>query len=283
MTSSPFIFFNCPLDGRPLTRAGGAWRCESGHCYDVAREGYVNLLPVQNKKSRDPGDSKEMVAARRRFLQEGHYRPIADATARAVLADIAEGSPTAILDAGCGEGYYLRELAALAEGLELQIVGLDISKWAVQAAARRSMNMSWVVGSNAKLPLPDASVDRILCMFGFPVHAEFARVLKPEGRLIQVEAGFDHLLELREIIYPTLKPRVSERPAPEGFAVHDSVNVRGHMVLDTQQQIADLLAMTPHLYRADAEGRARAAALTTLNATIDAVIISHDKEENHGE
>lgn len=276
MTSSPFTFFTCPLDGLALVRTGGSWRCDSGHCYDIAREGYINLLPVQNKKSRDPGDSKEMVAARRRFLQKDHYRLIAEATAKAVLADIPQGSATAILDAGCGEGYYLRELVALAEGLTLQVVGLDISKWAVQAAARRSTDMSWVVGSNARLPLPDASVDRILCMFGFPVHGEFARVLKPGGRLIQVEAGPDHLRELREIIYPTLKPRSSQRPVAEGFVVRDTASAHGQMILETQTQIADLLSMTPHLYRADAEGRARAAALTSLSATIDALIISHD-------
>src|SRR5690606_26795680 len=114
-------------------------------------------------------------------------------------------------DAGCGEGYYLRELATLARGLKLEVVGLDICKWAVQAAARRSADMSWAVGSNARLPLPDACIDRILCMFGFPVHAEFARVLKAAGRLIQVEAGPDHLRELREVIYPTLKPRPQQR------------------------------------------------------------------------
>lgn len=276
MTSSPFTFFTCPLDGQTLLRTDRSWRCESGHCYDIAREGYVNLLPVQNKKSRDPGDSKEMVAARRRFLQESHYRLIAEATARAVLADIPQGSSVAVLDAGCGEGYYLRELAALAQDLTLEVVGLDISKWAVQAAARRSSDMSWVVGSNARLPLPDASVDRILCMFGFPVYAEFARVLKPAGRLILVEAGPEHLRELREVIYPTLKPRPQQRPVAEGFVVRDTVTVQGRMLLQSQEQIADLLTMTPHLYRADADGRARAAALTSLDATIDALIISHD-------
>ena len=276
MTSSPFTFFTCPLDGRTLTRSGGSWRCESGHSYDIAREGYVNLLPVQKKKSRDPGDSKEMVAARRRFLQEGHYQPIAAATARAVLADIPPGSTVALLDAGCGEGYYLRELAALAEGLTLELVGLDISKWAVQAAARQSVEMSWVVGSNAGLPLPDNSIDRIMCMFGFPVYTEFARVLKPGGRLILVEAGPDHLRELREVIYPTLKPRPSQRPAVQGFVARETVTSQGSMALQSQQQIADLLSMTPHLYRADSDGRARAAALTALTTTIDVRIISHD-------
>ncbi len=101
----------------------------------------MNLLPVQNKRSRDPGDSKEMVAARRRFLEAGHYQPIADAVAQAVLAGAVPGRTLTCLDAGCGEGYYLRQLAATAaaEARPLALAGLDISKWAVQAAAKRDL------------------------------------------------------------------------------------------------------------------------------------------------
>lgn len=74
----------CPLDGNPLSQSDGVWCCAAGQSFDIARQGYVHLLPVQNKRSRDPGDSKEMVAARQRFLEAGHYRPIAEAVSRAV-------------------------------------------------------------------------------------------------------------------------------------------------------------------------------------------------------
>ncbi len=266
----PFTALACPLDGAPLRRTDGAWRCAAGHNFDIASQGHTHLLPVQHKRSLDPGDSKEMVAARRRFLNAGHYQPIAEAVAGAVLADLP--AEAACLDAGSGEGYYLRQLAAAAteQGQTLAILGLDISKWAVLAAAKQDPRPNWVVGTNARLPVLDDTVDRVLCLFGFPVYAEFARVLKPGGRLIQVDAGPDHLRELREIIYPTLKPqRPADPTPPPGFAALPATNVRFALHLEGQERIADLLAMTPHLYRASADGRARAAALSELSMTVD--------------
>ncbi len=278
---TPFEALACPLDGAPLHGNGPTRQCPAGHSFDVAAHGYLNLLPVQHKRSRDPGDSKEMVAARRRFLDSGCYQPIAAAVSQAVLPAQAHSGTLACLDAGCGEGYYLRELAtaAQARGQALSVLGVDISKWAVQAAARRSRQMAWVVGSNAGLPVLDASVDRVLCMFGFPVFAEFARVLKAGGELLLVDAGPDHLRELREIIYPSLKP---ERPAPAtGPApLHATTaqQLRFAVTLENPQQIADLLAMTPHLYRATAAGRARAAALQHLQLTVDVRLQSLRRE-----
>lgn len=271
MNVTPFQALACPLDGSPLLRSGSAWRCAAGHSFDIASQGYTNLLPVQKKRSLDPGDSKEMVAARRRFLNAGHYQPIAAAVSRAVLDGLSSGTTAACLDAGCGEGYYLRQLAAAAgDEKTLAILGLDISKWAVLSAAKQDKRPNWVVGSNANLPVLPATLDRVLCMFGFPVYAEFARVLKPGGLLLQVDAGPDHLRELREIIYPTLKPeRTAEVPVPEGFAEPFAEAVRYSLDIKGAEQIADLLAMTPHLYRASAEGRARAAALSALSVTVD--------------
>lgn len=266
----PFPSLACPLDGAALQREGGSWRCPAGHAFDVAAQGYTHLLPVQHKRSLDPGDSKEMVAARRRFLESGAYAPIADAVNRALLVQAPSGESLACLDAGCGEGYYLRSLAAAAGERELALLGLDISKWAVQAAAKRERNAAWVVGSNARLPVLPATLDRVLCMFGFPVYAEFARVLKPGGELLQVDAGPAHLRELREVIYPVLKPERAAEPAvPEGFA-HIATETLGFTLhIEGAERIADLLAMTPHLYRASAEGRARAAALSAITLTVD--------------
>lgn len=269
MRITAFTDLACPLDGAPLQRDGAAWRCANGHSFDIASQGYVHLLPVQQKRSRDPGDSKAMVAARRRYLNAGHYQPIAEAVSRATLADLpATGG--SCLDAGCGEGYYLRQLAAADDDRPLALLGLDISKWATLAAARQDARPAWVVGSNARLPVLTGTLDRLLCLFGFPVYAEFARVLKPGGRLLQVDAGPDHLRELRQIIYPSLKP---ERPArastPQGFVRIDTETLRYPLTLTGADTLADLLVMTPHFYRANAEGRARAAALTALTVSVD--------------
>lgn len=260
----------CPLDGQLLTLQERSWRCPAGHCFDVAGQGYVNLLPVQNKRSRDPGDSKEMVAARRRYLESGVYAPIAAGVARLLMDGLEGRAPYACLDAGCGEGYYLRRLQERDERGELALIGLDISKWAVMAGARSSPGMRWLVGSNAHLPVPEASLDALICMFGFPVYEEFRRALKPGGLLLQVEAGPDHLVELRRIIYPSLKAeKLPSQEPPEGFSLEADERLSFAIALRSQAQIADLLLMTPHLFRASVQGLEQARALARLDLTVD--------------
>ncbi|MGM8931724.1 putative RNA methyltransferase [Salinicola halophyticus] len=282
MSFLPFSALACPLDGDPMHREGQTWRCAAGHSYDIAKQGYTHLLPVQHKRSRDPGDSKEMVAARQRFLDTGHYQPIADAVSRMALADLpaaevgAEREAVHCLDAGCGDGYYLRQLAdAGPQETPFALLGLDISKWAVLSAAKQERSTSqsrasWVVASNAKLPVQGGVLDRVLCLFGFPVYPEFVRALKPGGQLLQADAGPDHLRELREIIYPSLKPeRERSEVAPDGLVRRGVETIRYATTLDNVETIVDLLAMTPHLYRASTEGRARVEALDSLTVTVD--------------
>jgi 23S rRNA (guanine745-N1)-methyltransferase len=262
----------CPMDGLPLTREQGSWHCPTGHSFDIARQGYINLLPVQNKRSKDPGDSKEMVHARQAFLSAGYYQPIADAVSDLVNASVPADRTVSILDAGCGEGYYLRELLKTRlthSGSRLHLTGVDISKWAVMAAARQDKSADWIVGSNANLPLLSASQDIILCLFGFPVYPEFNRVLTADGLLIKVDAGAEHLIELREIIYPCIKAANQPENTPPGFTPLEQHSLRYTIRLTSQTQISRLLTMTPHLYRINAEGRARAEALSEISLTVN--------------
>jgi len=273
MTVVPFEHLACPLDGEPLTTKGITRTCGNGHSFDIARKGYTNLLPVQNKRSLNPGDHKEMVAARQRFLESGYYQPVAEALSQSVLSQASSGHTLNCVDAGCGEGYYFRALAAASHQNTLALLGVDISKWAVMAAARQDQRPNWVVGSNANLPILSDTVDVILCMFGFPVYAEFSRVLKPGGILLQVDAGNNHLKELREIIYPSQKQeRESQGAVPEGFTRLSTDTVNYAITLDDTKTISDLLAMTPHFYRATAQGRATAEALTELEASVDVTV-----------
>ncbi|WP_439102036.1 putative RNA methyltransferase [Congregibacter sp.] len=259
----------CPLDGLPLEWDGNSLRCPDRHSFDRARQGYCNLLSAQDKRSKDPGDSQAMIAARHRFLEAGHYHAVAERIAALLLPPMED--PGLIVDAGCGEGYYLQHLHdhALGVGLpEPAIVGFDVSKWALQVAARRFPG-TWLVASNRNIPMKDESADVVMDMFGFPDFPSFARILKNRGVLLRVQTGNDHLRELREIIYPQLKAQKPAPDLPAGFTLLHKSGLNFETTALDQNSIADLLLMTPHFFRASAEGKARAAALQSLVVTVD--------------
>ncbi|MFT7404449.1 putative RNA methyltransferase [Zhongshania sp.] len=277
MPLMPLTQLLCPLDQSALLQDGNTWRCESNHCFDIAKQGYVNLLPVQNKKSLDPGDSREMITARRDFLNSGVYQPLAEALANTVDTLCDGRQQLAILDAGCGEGYYLNTVCEhlLKSGVELTATGLDISKWAVRSCKSRNAELNGLVASNRQIPLPDHSQDIVLCTFGFPVYSEFKRLLKPNGHIVMADPGPEHLIELRKAIYETVR----RNPATDiSAALEDnwhlslSDNVQFTTPVLNAAQFEQLLVMTPHLYRASREGRERAAQLQDIALSADVFI-----------
>lgn len=261
--------------------------CDNGHSFDIARQGYVNLLGPADKRSRDPGDSKAMVSARREFLQSGHYQPVAEKLAELVASYLVDES--IILDAGCGEGYYLEQLRARLESHGARppaMIGFDISKWAVQAATRR-INATWLVASNRNIPLARCSVDCLLSLFGFPVFESFNAVLKTGGTVLLLTAGPQHLIELRQIIYPSVKRTESslvQQALSAGFSLGESSTLEFVTAPLTQLEIKDLLTMTPHLFRASREGKERASLLDNFPVTVDVVFHAlHKIAEQPGE
>lgn len=268
----------CPLDGTPFGVYAKTLRCPNGHSFDEARQGYVHLLPVQHKRSREPGDSPAMVEARRRFLEAGFYRPISERLNALALQHLPSVEHLCMVDAGCGEGYYLVNfLAALLEQggpASVSLVGIDIAKPAVIAAARRNKQLTWLVASNRNPPLQPHSVDMLFCMFGFPDYSAFRHILKPGGVLVLVDAGRDHLLQLREIIYPEVRkapPPALDQALQQGFSLVQMSELSYLSTPLDRQQIADLLLMTPHLYRATQAGKEAAARLEHLRLTVDVV------------
>ncbi len=261
------------MDGQTLQQLTGSLRCPQGHSFDLAREGYCNLLLVQQKASASPGDNTEMVMARRRFLESGSYGPLAEKISKTVQ-EISHGKESfRILDAGCGEGYYLRQLAIDHPWIDL--IGVDISKQAVKAASKLSPQISWAVASNKQLPLKDSSIDLILCMFGFPVWNSFHKVQGNGKHVILVDASEDHLLELRNIIYPT----VTKSAAPSiqasfqsGYRELSDEKLSFSIKLNSQSQIQDLISMTPHAHRITAEGAKRLSEVNELQVTVDLAI-----------
>jgi 23S rRNA (guanine745-N1)-methyltransferase len=268
----------CPVDGGRLDVRGKQIVCENGHVFDIARQGYVNLLPVQHKRSKQPGDSREMVSARAQFLNSGVYEPIARKLTEITFAQITDSIETCILDAGCGEGYYFdaifNDLKNRNACNDLSFIGLDISKAAIAESARRNRQITWIVGTNRQPPVESTSVDIVLCVFGFQSFEGFHKILKSGGKVILVEPGPDHLKELREIIYTEV--RKSEPPDLScvegmGFSMLDRQSLQFKTGAINNEQINNLLVMTPHFYRATKEGREAAGKLEKLVLTVDVV------------
>lgn len=277
----------CPIDGKRLEFHEKQLFCKKGHTFDVARNGYVNLLPVQHKRTKQPGDSKKMVSARTQFLNSGVYEPIADRLAEIGFSQIADmsvihGRQICLMDAGCGEGYYFNfffnalknKTNNVGDVNDLSFIGLDISKPAIAEAAKRNKQISWIVGTNRQPPINKTSVDIILCVFGFQSFEGFNKILKQNGKVILVESGPDHLKELREIIYTDLKktgPTKLSHAEKTGFSLVDSHQLKFKTGIINNEQINNLLIMTPHLYRATKKGKEAAVNLQQLDLTVDVV------------
>lgn len=262
----------CPICGETLIKQERNYRCSKNHSFDIARQGHVNLLPVQHKHSLSPGDTSEQVVSRRNFLDGGFYTPIRDA-----LCDLAKDHNCTgpILDVGCGEGYYS---AGLAAALNAELLGLDISKEAVRYAAGRYKNAAWICASAAHLPVKDQSIGLVTSLFALTMPEEFCRVLRPEGAFIQVLAAEDHLLELKKIIYPELHHKEKfTTPEIPGFTHVASRKLRFSFTV-AGQQLQNLLSMTPHVYRIGKEGAQRLRQTEQLTDTASCVLNLYRKE-----
>ena len=262
----------CPLCGEVLNKTDHSYLCPNRHSFDIARQGYVNLLPVQQKRSLQPGDTKEQVQSRRAFLDGGFYAPIAEA-----LCNLAKGYTGPILDIGCGEGYYSSRLQ---EKMGTELIGLDISKEAVRFAAARYKSAQWLCASAARLPVSDNSVGLVTSLFALTIPEEFRRVLRPDGAYIQVLAAEDHLMGLKSIIYPELKHKEKDSvPEIPGFRLVESRALRFDFTVEGQQ-VQNLLSMTPHVYRISKEGAERLRQTQTLSDTASCVLTLYIPEKD---
>ncbi len=241
----------CPLCGELLTKTEHSLSCPNRHGFDIARQGYVNLLPVQNKRSLAPGDTREQVLSRRRFLESGAYAPIADA----LIHKARElGCAGPILDVGCGEGWYSAQLAG---ALGCRLTGLDISKEAVRCAAGKYKDAQWLCASAAHIPVPDHSAGLLTSLFAVTLPGEFRRVLAEQGYFFQVLAAEDHLTGLKSIIYDRLTHKEKDSvPELPGFRLVSTQTIRFPLRLEGEA-IRDLFSMTPHVYRVSKAGYER--------------------------
>ncbi|GGB72658.1 23S rRNA (guanine(745)-N(1))-methyltransferase [Shewanella inventionis] len=273
----PYI---CPICSAPLTLSDKSWACVQRHQFDCAKEGYVNLLPVQKKKTKDPGDNKDMMIARREFLSRGFYQPLSDQVN--LLAAQYHPNAETLLDIGCGEGYYshrLFETIQQSSGEQCKLYGLDISKSAIRSAAKRYPELQFCVASVFEMPFADKSIDLAIRIYAPSKVEELQRVMKPGSTLITVSPGPMHHFALKQKIYsqPRLHPQDSLMLEGFNYLAHESLTYQ--LTLTQANDIEHFLNMTPYAWKLS-DMQKRQIIEQGLECEIDFKIEIHQREQS---
>lgn len=244
--------YQCPLCQQPLAPISNGFQCDNNHQFDQAKEGYVNLMPVQYKRSKQPGDNADMMQARRRFLSSEQYHPMREATAK-LCTEALIGTRHQLLDIGCGEGYYTDYLAYQLQQQDNQACcyGLDISKVAIRYAAKRYTRpeLQFCVASSHRLPFGNHSLDAVLRIYAPCDHEELQRVTTAQGLVITVTPAARHLYQLREQVYQDVRLHDETPEDIAGFTLLKEQKLHYIMTM-TGNQADDLLQMTPFAWKA---------------------------------
>lgn len=271
--------FLCPVCGKALMEENASVRCENGHSFDKARSGYLNLLMPGSKHSAQPGDDKRMVNARTGFLDAGYYEPL-----RNEVCDMAGGclpkvSRPVILDAGCGEGYYTSGLYRhlIRQDIRPQTAGVDISKWAVNKAAKREKDVEFAVASVFHLPIQSESCNLFLNLFAPFCLPEIQRALAPQGKMLLVIPGKDHLWQLKQVVYEQPYRNEVKEFQIEGLNLLEHRELHWSMTITDPQHIENLFQMTPYYYKTSKEGYQRLVACKSLTTTVQFHLLAYQK------
>lgn len=270
--------FVCPVCKRRLDDCGTIYRCESNHCFDKSKFGYVNLLQSQKSSAKRHGDDRLMIRARRDFLDKGYYGFLRDELCKISLKYLKNAENAA--DVGCGECYYSSKIFEEMKnaGTDIKFFGIDISKDALEFASKRKCGIQTAVASIFSLPFADCSLDAVLNVFAPEADDEFLRVLKKGGFLIKVIPLENHLMELKKVIYD--KPYPNELPSAEtrGFELVEEVRICRETELCSNEDIRNLFKMTPYYYKTSIDDQKKIDGLNTLGVQTEFGIRIYKKE-----
>lgn len=259
--------YKCPVCQAPLIKNDKQYTCGKNHTYDISEKGYVNLMLANQKKSKNPGDSKEMMESRKNFLNHSYYEKFSMALDETILEEL-KNEELAILDAGCGEGYYISNLKNHCKR-EAVFYGMDISKNAILYAVKRDKDINFSVGSSFDLPFIDNSLDCVIRNFAPGDDREFHRVLKIGGILVIATPGIEHLYGLKALLYDTPRKNPIKTENIEGFEHIRTQNISYSISLDNNEDIKNLISMTPYYWSITEEMRKRIGEIRELVTELD--------------
>ncbi len=272
--------FVCPVCQNPLEINGKNYRCENNHSFDAAKSGYINLLTSDRMNTKNPGDNKQMVNARSGFLDKGYYAHLRDCLSEAVVEVAKNGD--VLLDAGCGEGYYTCGIyeKALENNINIRAAGIDISKFAADKSAKRNKKIEFAVGSVFHIPFADKSCDILLNVFAPFCLDEYMRVIKKGGYMIMAIPDKMHLWELKQAVYENPYENVPKDETIEGFEFVKKLSAKKNILLESNEDIVNLFAMTPYFYNTRPEDREKLSNLNTLETQTEFEVLIYRKKEN---
>ena len=257
----------CPVCKMPLKMEPRLVRCDGGHCFDRAKEGYFNLLR-SNKSGDRIGDDKLAARSRRDFLNKGYYRLLQEG-----IVSLFEYRHGSVLDICCGEGYYT---SALANNPDLDVYGFDISKEMIRLAAKRG-GATYFVANLASIPVDSDSMDYAVHLFAPFQEKEFLRILKPGGRLYTVIPGEKHLLGLKKTLYDTPYLNDEKLPQTEQLELIGQQKLSGLIHLSCPEDIDAVFRMTPYYFHTSAADKEKLKGLSALDTEIEYIIAEYQK------
>lgn len=280
MNNFDLLSFKCPICHSQMSIKDKNTLCCNGeriHTYDLSSSGYVNLA---SPKQSGGGDTKDAVRARTSFLELGFYENIAIKAVEILKEYLPVGAK--VVDAGCGEGYYTLKIAE--QGFFT--VGFDISKMAVEAAAKRAkrkadLNTAFAVASVFELPIFDSSVDAVVNIFAPCVEEEYSRVLSSGGIVLVVHAGKDHLMGLKKVLYESTYENDERADLPKNMNLIYEDELKYTISVSGNQNVKNLFAMTPYYWRTSQQDAKKLENIEELNTEID-IIFSVFKKETDG-
>jgi 23S rRNA (guanine745-N1)-methyltransferase len=267
--------FCCPVCKEELNLDGRTYKCINNHCFDCAKQGYVNLLQSNKSKSKRHGDDKLMIEARTEFLNTDSYKPLCELMCELLKKYVPQNA--SVLDAGCGDCYYTEKIEKALADRNASVVGVDISKSALIAAAKRSKRINLAVASVFSLPVGDLSCDAVLNVFSPFAPEEYARVLKSGGVLLRVIPLENHLFSLKKAIYDNPLKNPEESTEIDGFTLAESQELKYSIELKSNEQIESLFKMTPYYYKTSRTDQQKVEKLGTLQTEIEFCVLVYKK------
>lgn len=278
-------FLRCPVCKNKLSKFDNCYKCENNHNYDISSKGYANMLLANQRHSENPGDSKEMILSRVRFLELNYYHFLREKILETILKYSSLTDEFSFCDLACGEGYYTNYIHDnLSKLANIKTVGIDISKYAIiegckKKRASKLQNIDYVIGNLMNLPFLNESFSFMLNCFALMDEKEFYRVLKQNGYFIRVLPDANHLLGIKKVLYENVILNVMKEKDIEGFTLVDEIHIEDKVTLKTSQEIYDLFTMTPYYYKTSKESIAKLLKLDSLTTELAFVLLVYKKKE----